>query len=137
MSRRDPADTKFSFNWVMLSVFGYLVTQVVLGFAAKVLVYPFAGTTHTKFLAQGLIIIAGFYIGAFVIGVLSPGRRIIEPMLGAIFAVAAVFSVSDFTPQTAWLRLDGIGSMGTAAIMAGFTAVCGAYSGEKLMGNVR
>ena len=131
------AGNSFSFNWVMISVFGYLAIQVALGLGAKLFVFPFAGTDHTMFLAQGLIIIAGFYIGAFIIGVLSPGRRTVEPVLGAVLAVAAAFSVSNFTPQMGgWFRLDGIAQMSVAALMAGTIAAFGAYSGEKLMGNV-
>lgn len=121
----------------MISVMGYLAIQVVLGMGAKLFVFPFAGTDHTTFLAQGLIIIMGFYVGAFIIGVVSPGRRTVEPVLGAVLAVAAAFSVSNFTPQMGgWFRLDGIGMMGLAALMAGAIAAFGAYSGEKLMGNV-
>jgi hypothetical protein len=137
VSKSQTAGNSFSFNWVMISVFGYLAIQVVLGLGAKLFVFPFSGTDHTTFLAQGLIIIAGFYIGAFIIGVLSPGRRTVEPVMGAVLAVAAAFSVSNFTPQMGgWFRLDGIGMMGVAAMMAGTIAAFGVYSGEKLMGNV-
>lgn len=115
---------------------GYLFVQVVLGMFANVFVYRLAGSRHTELMAEGLVIIFGFYVGAFVIGVVSPGRRIVEPALGAIMAVAAVYSVSTFTPQMGgWLRIDGLGSMLTAALIAASVASFGAYSGEKLMGN--
>jgi hypothetical protein len=137
VSKKVSAGNSFSFNWVMLSVLGYLAIQVVLGLGANLFVFPFAGTAHTGYLAQGLIIIMGFYIGAFIIGVLSPGRRTVEPVLGAVLAVAAAFSVSNFTPQMGgWFRIDGLGMMTTAAVMAGTIAAFGTYSGEKLMGNV-
>lgn len=137
VSKTDKANNSFSFNWVILSLFVYLGVQVGLGLLAKLFVFPFAGTDHTRYLAQGLIIIAGFYLGAFIIGVLSPGRRLVEPVLGAILAVAAAFSVSNFTPQMGgWFRIDGMGMMMPAAMMSAVIAAFGSYSGEKLMGNV-
>lgn len=138
VSKRDPADNDFSFNWVILSVFGYLGLQIALSILGHLFVFPFTATKHTEMMAQGLIIIAGFYIGAFIIGVISPGRRTIEPVLGAVLAVGAAFSVSNFTPQMGgWYQMQGVGSMGTAAVMAGVIAAFGAYSGEKMMGNFK
>ena len=137
VSNKKSAGNSFSFNWVIVSVLGYLAMQVGLGMLAKLFIFPFAATKHTEFMAQGLIIIVGFYVGAFIIGVISPGRRTIEPVLGAVLAVGAAFSVSNFTPQMGgWFRLDGIGMMMTAAVMAGVISAFGVYSGEKLMGNV-
>ena len=137
MSENKSAGNSFSFNWVILSVLGYLALQVGLGMLAKLFVFPFAATKHTEFMSQGLIIIIGFYVGAFIIGVISPGRRLLEPVLGAVLAVGAAFSVSNFTPQMGgWFRIDGIGMMATSAVMAGVIAAFGVYSGEKLMGNV-
>ena len=136
MSRRSSSRTEFSFNWAILSLFGYLFIQVVFGIFANIFVYRHVRSNHTELLAEGLIIIFGFYIGAFVVGVISPGRRLIEPVLGAVMAVAAVFSVSTFTPQMGgWYRIDGLGAMLTAAFLAATVAALGAYSGEKLMGN--
>ncbi len=137
VSQKNSSRNGFSFSWVILSLLGYLVLQVALGLFANIFVFPFAGTKHTEFFAQGLIIILGFYIGAFVIGVISPGRRLIEPVLGSVLAVAAAFSVSSFTPQMGgWYRVDGLAAMTTAAVMAAAIAGFGVYSGEKLMGNV-
>ena len=137
VSENKSAGNSFSFNWVILSVLGYLALQVGLGMLAKLFVFPFAATKHTEFMAQGLIIIVGFYVGAFIIGVISPGRRLLEPVLGAVLAVGAAFSVSNFTPQMGgWFRIDGIGMMTTAALLAGVIAAFGVHSGEKLMGNV-
>lgn len=122
---------------MILSTILYLITQIVLGVGAKVLVMPFIVADYTRSLTEGLIIILGFYIGSFIIGVFSPGRRIIEPVLGAVAAIVAAFSVSNFTPQMGgWFRVDGVAMMGTAALLAGSIAAFGSYSGEKLMGNV-
>lgn len=138
MSKSDPASRSFSFGWVLASTVGYLTMQVVLGIAAQMLVLPFVVAKHTQFLTEGLIILLGFYVGAFVIGVVSPGRRIVEPVLGAIFAVGAAFSVANFTPQMGgWFRYDGLSMMVTAAVLSAIFSGFGSYSGEKLMRNVK
>jgi hypothetical protein len=137
VSSTDPAKRGFSFGWVLTSAIGYLAMQVVLGIVAQTFVLPYVVAKHTQFFAEGLIILLGFYIGAFIIGVVSPGRRLIEPILGAVAAVAAAFSVANFTPQMGgWLRYDGLGMMMTAAILAAIFAGFGCYSGERMMRNV-
>lgn len=138
VSKSDPAKRAFSFGWVLTSTVGYLAMQVVLGIVAQTFVLPFVVAKHTQFFTEGLIIMLGFYVGAFLIGVISPGRRVVEPVLGAVAAVAAAFSVANFTPQMGgWLRHDGLGMMTTAALLAAFFAGFGCYSGEKLMRNVK
>lgn len=138
VSKSDPAARDFSFGWVLTSTVGYLVVQVFLGILAQMFVLPFIVAKHTQFFTEGLIIILGFYIGAFLIGVISPGRRVVEPVLGAICAIAAAFSVANFTPQMGgWFRYDGVGTMATAALLAATFAGFGCYSGEKLMRNVK
>lgn len=137
VSQKSSSKNGFSFNWVILSLLGYFGLQVLLGLFANIFVFPAAATKHTDFFAQGLIIILSYYAGSFVIGVISPGRRMLEPVLGAVLSVATVFSVSSFTPQMGgWYRVDGLGSMATASLMAGVIAALGVYSGEKLMGNI-
>lgn len=132
------ANNSFSFNWVIVSTFFYLVLQVILGMAAQKFVLPYIVASFTRFFTEGLIIMAGFYLGSFFIGVFSPGRRTVEPALGAMLAVIAAFSVSTFTPQYGgWFRLDGIAAAGTATLLAGMLSAAGAYSGEKLMGNTK
>ncbi len=138
MSRRDPAERDFSFGWVLASTVGFLVVQVLLGIVAQTFVLPYIVAKHTQFFTEGLIIILGFYFGAFAIGVISPGRRVVEPVLGAVCAIAAAFSVANFTPQMGgWFRHDGLGMMATAAMLAAVFAGFGCYSGEKMMGNVK
>ena len=138
VSKKDPAANNFSFNWVILSVFSYLGVQVGLGMLARTFVYPNAGAKHTNFLAEGLVILMGFYLGAFLIGIISPGRRTFEPILGAFLAVLAVFSVSNFTPQMGgWLRFDGVSGMFVSGVIAAVMSGIGVFSAEKLMGNVK
>lgn len=138
MSKTDPAKKDFSFGWVLVSTVGYLMMQVVLGIVAQNFVLPFVVAKHTQFFTEGLIILLGFYIGAFIIGIVSPGRRLIEPILGAVAAVTAAFSVANFTPQMGgWLRYDGLEMMVTAAVLAALFAGFGCYSGEKFMRNVK
>lgn len=127
----------FSFNWVIASLFVYLGMQVVFGIAAQNFVLPYIVAGHTRFLTEGLLITMGFYIGAFLLGVFSPGRRMLEPVMAAVFAVLIAFSVSHFTPQMGgWFRIDGLGMAAVGSFLAATFSGFGVYSGEKLMGNV-
>lgn len=138
-SKSDPANNSFSIGWVMFSTFFYLAMQVVLSLIINLPVdaIGYRGPQHTLMMAQGIIIAFGFYLGAWIIGVVSPGRRTIEPVLGAVLSVGAAFLVSTMTPQMGgWFRTDGLSAMAPAAVIAGILAAFGAYSGEKLMGNV-
>ena len=121
----------------MVSLFVYLGVQVGLGIAAKQFVLPYIVAKHTRYFTEGLIIVFGFWLGAFLIGVFSPGRRTIEPVLGAAAVVLTAFSVSHFTPMMGgWFRIDGLGMAGVGCMLAAVFAGFGVYSGEKLMGNV-
>lgn len=128
---------EFSMNWVLLSTLFYFIMQVTLSTVVVGMV-PAGAPKHTEFMAQGIVIAFGFYFGAWLLGVISPGRRLVEPVLGAVLSVGCVFLVGTMTPQMGgWFRLDGIGKMGTAGMIAGFLAAIGVYSGEKIMGNIR
>lgn len=138
-SKSDPANNSFSIGWVMFSTFFYLAMQVVLSLLINLPVDVIGHRVpqHTLMMAQGIIIAFGFYIGAWLIGVVSPGRRTIEPVLGAVLSVGAAFVVSTMTPQMGgWFRMDGLSHMAPGALIAGVLAAFGAYSGEKRMGNV-
>jgi hypothetical protein len=78
--------------------------------------------------------LASFYLGGIAVGILSPGVRMKEPAIGAFVSVALVLAMSLFMPMTylqfSWTKLLMGGGI------AYFFALAGAYSGEKLMGNV-
>ena len=52
-----------------------------------------------QFMMQGLCMLLAFYIGGFIIGLVSPGLRILEPALGAFLSVATMMAITLFTPS--------------------------------------
>lgn len=130
------AKRTFSASWVLASTLGYLALQVLLGIVVQNFVSPYIVAQHTRFFAEGLVIVLGFYVGAFIVGVISPGRRLLEPVLAAAAVIVITYSVASFTPQmSGWYRYEGLGGSGIAIVLAALVAACGAYSGERLMGN--
>ena len=89
---------------------------------------------NTNFLLQGLINLAGFALGGFLIGVLSPGRRIAEPAVGGFATMVLISIVALFVA----CRRIGYTSGGIiiAGAFAGALGAAGAYAGEKLTGNL-
>ena len=136
-SKSKKKNNSFSFNWIIGSVFVYLFMQVALGIGAQQFVLPYIVAKHTRFLTEGLIVMFGFYIGAFLVGALSPGLRTIEPVLGAMAAIVAAFSIVYFTPVSSFFLEGGFFRIAVGCIIAGVCAASGAYSGEKLMGNIK
>ena len=74
-----------------------------------------------------------FLTGGFLVGVLSPGLRLIEPAIGAGVTVVFTFLIAFFTPVTV-LAADPnkilIGGIAGFAV-----ALFGAHLGERLRGN--
>ena len=125
----------FSWKWVALSIVIY--TAMEIGIAVFLAPAIFAGRLASPMLQmrlQMLMHLASFLVGGFFVGLLSPGVRMWEPAVGAFVSVAIVFMMSFFMP-TWFMHWD------TQKVMIGggiafALAIAGAYSGEKIMGNV-
>jgi len=82
--------------------------------------------------------LASYFIGGFLIGLLSPGIRVLEPALGAFLAVGFTFLYGFFTPFSFFAF-----SLGKIFIGGGIAfglALLGAKLGEKLaakLGNLK
>lgn len=126
----------FSIGWVVASLFVYLVVQVGFSIVAQTFVTPHIVAAHTKYLTEGLIVMFGFYLGSFVLGVVSPGLRVLEPVIGACLAILASFSLIYFAPVSRFFADADLHRILIGCLIAGGCAAAGVYSGEKLMGNV-
>lgn len=125
----------FSTRWVIASVVIYTAMEI----AIAVVIAPaiFAGRLASPMLQmrlQMLMHLGSFYVGGVAVGMLSPGVRLAEPAIGAFVAVAIVFLMSFFLPH-AFLHWD------TTKILIGggiafALALAGAFTGERVMGNV-
>lgn len=86
-----------------------------------------------RFMLQGLLNLVSFFIGGFIIGLISPGIRIREPAVGAFLSVSIVLCLSFFTPYS-FIRFS-LTKMLIGGGIAFFLALAGARIGEKVAGN--
>ncbi len=117
--------TGFSFLWwgIALLVLGILTAALVIGLPKVVSVLDFEGSNGM------LVSIPVWFVGGLLIGMISPGRTFIEPVIAAL-AVAiptVAFLASTQTvrkmPLFMYIIMAGVGVM--------FTLI-GAYLGERI-----
>lgn len=120
----------FSWGWVLASVGIFVITQLVLAYIVGQVLLGARIPTGLHQVVQGLLILISYFVGGFIIGVVSPKIRIIEPALGAFASIFLVVFVSFVMPNSYiyfnWLKMF-IGG----AIAFGL-AMYGAMLGEKL-----
>lgn len=120
----------FSWGWVFGSMAVFVVAQLVLALVIGQVLIGGRIAYGLQQLVQGLLILVSYLLGGFVIGVISPKIRIIEPALGAFLSIFLVVFVSFVMPNTYihfnWWR------MGLGGVIAFVLALYGATLGEKL-----
>ncbi|MBD3308888.1 hypothetical protein GF339_20915 [candidate division KSB3 bacterium] len=120
----------YSWTWVFLSMGIFLGIELFLGgFVAQLLAGRFVGRVFLLRI-ELLLMLASYLLGGILVGVLSPGIRILEPGIGAFLAVFLTFLYSVFTP----MRLFGFSStrLLIAGVVAFALALFGADLGERL-----
>ncbi len=131
---KDPARRDFSQRWVWLSMAMFIASELFIGGFLGELIAGRMLSINTGFLMQGLLNLAGFVLGGFVIGVVSPGRRIIEPALAGFATIILIAILTLFVP------FRYMGYTGSSLLLAGLLAAAlgagGAYLGERLTGNL-
>ncbi|MFZ5472215.1 MAG: hypothetical protein ACOZIN_22515 [Myxococcota bacterium] len=130
----DAAARSFSPAWTVLSVFLFLAVELVIGVWVGPMVVGRYVSPMFHLQLQMIMHLASFYLGGVLVGLLSPGVRLKEPAVGAAISVVVVFLFSFFMPT--WFYLVSPGRMAIGALIAMGLAVGGAYSGERLMGNI-
>ena len=125
----------FSWGWVWISFVGFLVFQVLLSKFATPYVTQGYQTAHFRFLVEGAITLAAYYLGGFLTGFISPRVRLLEPAVAAGLAMFAALSVGWFTPQI-WYQF-GMFKFLLGGGAAASLAYAGAFSAERLTGSVR
>lgn len=120
----------FSMRWVLGSMVVFVLAQLVLAVIVGQVLIGSRIPTGLHQVVQGLLILVSYFVGGFIIGVVSPKIRIIEPALGAFASIFLVVFVSFVMPNSYiyfnWLKMF-IGG----AIAFGL-AMYGAVLGEKL-----
>ena len=128
------SDTQpFSKKWVLASTAIFVAVELFLGGLIGHLVVGTFMSLNLRFLLQGLLNLISFFIGGFIIGMISPGIRIFEPALGAFLSVALMLCLSFFTPYS-FIQFS-LTKMLIGGGIAFFLALTGARAGEKVAGN--
>ena len=128
------AHRPFSWSWVFISMALFVGVELVLGGLVGEVVVGRYVSISTRFLLQGVLNLASYFVGGIVVGVISPGVRIKEPALGAFFAVALMLVLTVFTPYS-FLRFS-LTKVLIGGAIAYVLALTGAKIGERLMGNL-
>ena len=90
----------FSKKWLFASTAIFVAVELFLGGLIGNLVVGTFISLNLRFLLQGLLNLISFFIGGFIIGLISPGIRIFEPALGAFLSVALMLCLAFFTPYS-------------------------------------
>jgi hypothetical protein len=130
----DSGSSSFSSAWTVVSVILFLAVELLIGtwIGPAVMNKYVSPMFH---LQLGMIMhLVSFYLGGVLVGLLSPGIRMLEPAVGGFISVAVVFMISFFMPT--WFYAFSWTKMLVGGTIAFFLALIGAYTGEQLMGNV-
>ena len=111
----------------------FIAAELILGGIVGDVVVGRFMSLSLRFLIQGLLNLLSFFIGGFIIGAVSPGRRIHEPAIGAFLSVALMLILSLFTPYS-FIRFS-LAKMLLGGAIAFCLALTGAKLGERLTGN--
>ena len=120
----------FSWGWVLASVGIFVITQLVLAYIVGQVLLGARIPHGLQQMVQGFLMLLSYFVGGFLIGVVSPKIRIIEPALGAFSSIFLVVIFSFLMPNSyvhfEWLRLL------IGGVIAFALAMYGAVLGEKL-----
>lgn len=130
----DAAARPFSMGWAMLSLVLFLAFELVIGqWLAPLVVGAYVSPMfHTQ--TQMLLHLVALYLGGLAVGLVSPGRRLLEPAVGAFCSVLLSFLMSFFMPS--WFFVFDLMKIAVGGGIAFFVALAGAWHGESLMGNL-
>jgi hypothetical protein len=125
---------RLSWLWIIISLITFIIIELLLGgVIARLIAGRFVG--HIFMLRiEVILILASYFLGGLIVGFFSPGIRILEPAIGAFFAVLFTFFYGFFTPH----RFFGF-SLNRLLIGGGIAfvlALFGADLGERLAARV-
>ncbi|MFQ5569365.1 MAG: hypothetical protein ACE5G0_06800 [Rhodothermales bacterium] len=127
------AQRPFSYKWMIISMTVFIGIELVLGGIVGELIVGRYLSHSLRFLLQGVLNLASYFLGGLLIGVISPGLRIHEPAAGAFLSVALMLALSLFTPYS-FIQFS-LTKMLIGGAVALVLALAGAELGERLTGN--
>ncbi len=126
---------EFSKSWMFISFAIFIISELILGGLIGNIVVGRYMSISLHFMLQGLLNLISYFVGGFIIGVISPGIRIYEPAAGAFLSVAVMLLLTIFTPFSFFHF--SLTKMIIGGAIAFFLALTGAKMGEKLTGNMK
>ena len=123
----------FSTKWMLASMAIFIGIELLLGGIVGQIVVGRFMSLSLRFMLQGLLNVVSFFIGGFIIGVISPGLRVREPATGAFLSVVLMLILSIFTPYS-FIRFS-LTKMIIGGVVAFCLALTGAKIGEKVTGH--
>lgn len=124
----------FSWKWVFVSIGVFMATEAALAWLVGELLVGRYISQPGGFRYEGILYLLSYFVGGFIVGIVSPGKRLWEPAIGAFTAAAAGWIVSIFVPLS-WFRMDTWKVL-VGGVIALSLALWGAELGEKLTGNL-
>jgi len=123
--------TSFSKKWMVFSMIVFIVVELILGGVLGNLLIGRFTSIGLNFLLKGILYLLSFFVGGLLIGVVSPGIRMVEPAVGAFLSVALMLCLSIFTPYR-FIQFS-LTKMLIGGGIALILALYGANLGEKFM----
>lgn len=130
----DPNERPFSTAWTMLSLVLFLAIELLIGSWLGPLIAGKYVSPMFHYQVQMLLHLGALYLGGLAVGVVSPGRRLLEPAVGAFLSVLIVFLMSFFMPN--WFFHFDLTKVLVGGGIGFGVALLGAWQGEAWMGNL-
>ncbi len=131
----DERHQPFSWSWTLCSVLIFTAMELAIAlFVAPAVLVGRLASPMLQLRLQMLMHLLSFWLGGVAVGIISPRIRLFEPAVGAFFAVMITFMMSFFMP-THWMSFD-LNRLAIGGGIAFVLALAGAWTGEKIMGNV-
>lgn len=130
----DPNERPFSTPWTILSVVLFLAIELFIGTWLGPFVIGKYVSPMFHYQLQMIMHLLSLYLGGVIVGVVSPGRRLLEPAVGAFVSVLVVFLMSFFMPN--WFFHFDLTKVIVGGGIGFGLGLLGAWQGEKWMGNL-
>jgi hypothetical protein len=118
---------------MLMAMVAFIGTELFISAFVGGMLMKHAISLASNFLLQGLLHLAGYFLGGMLIGVVSPSVRILEPAVGAFLAVGVMLSMAFFTPYQ-FIQFEG-SKLWMGGAIAFALALMGARIGERFTGH--
>lgn len=130
----DPNERPFSTAWTILSLVLFLAIELLIGTWLGPLIAGKYVSPMFHYQVQMLMHLLALYFGGVVVGVVSPGRRLMEPAVGAFLSVVITFLMSFFMPT--WFLHFNVTKVLVGGGIGFGLGLLGAWHGERWKGNL-